>query len=99
MTVAGRPCAISHSPRRIPSSVLPVAVGPATTTSGGRLAMAAYCTAHALPARLRAAHDPASDAEEPDQLRRPHGEHGGGRAARRTPYRLLPRTGAGRRGD
>ena len=35
MTAAGRPVAMSASASRIASSVLPVAVAPATTTSGG----------------------------------------------------------------
>ena len=56
--------------------------------------MAAYCTADAVSACLRAADDPSSHAPEPDHVRGAHREHGRERAARRPAHRVLPRTGA-----
>src|SRR5688572_33389604 len=97
MTVAGRPPAMNASASRIPSSVLPVAVAPATTTSGGAWAIWPYCTSDALPARVRADRSTPQDPDESDHVRGAHGEHGRSRAARGPAHRLLPGTGARRR--
>src|SRR5688500_104606 len=99
MTVAGRPSAMNASASLIPSSVLPVAVAPATTTSGGASAIWPYCTSDALPARVQAGRAAPQDPDQSDHVRGAYGEHGRGWAARGPACRLLPGTGAGRRRD